>query len=65
MRLSHRYEVLESDPGKRLVLSGISEHHTQVCDMHGNLGIRTKALAAFTAIQFSRFATASVTLMFS
>ena len=25
-----RYEVLEMDPGKRLVLSGLSEHHTQV-----------------------------------
>lgn len=28
---TRRYEVLEMDPGKRLVLSGLSEHHTQVC----------------------------------
>jgi hypothetical protein len=26
-----RYEVVEVEPGKRLVLSGLSEHHTQVC----------------------------------
>jgi hypothetical protein len=30
LKVSMQYEVLEMDPGKRLVLSGLSEHHTQM-----------------------------------
>jgi hypothetical protein len=27
---THRYELVDHEPGKRLVLSGVSEHHTQL-----------------------------------